>query len=510
MFRLFKQYNAPAPYDGIISAEDASTQGLDPVEVAGTLKLHAIRADSIRRGLPFVSCLDIILSLSAFLAIIVSPISPIENLTSHKWRVHLEQLAAFNMLDSSVSKNEIHYYSRYFAVPKTDNTARAIINMRMLSKLLRAPDPVNLAEISQILDRVLGPYWITADWRHYFHQFGVAPGVQRYFGIQCAEKVWVYKTLPMGLSWSPRIAQATGWSIILEAAFRARLLDPKDFSHMHNPPAYVDRNGIFITLWYDNLLMTCQKAADRDLLLTKLKEVCACDTGYNCFFKHLACHNLDHIGPKSKSKPKYLGLEFCTIENKRERDGRPTRTLQWRHATDRIKRWEDLREVRKMYSPRLVARAVGIILWNATIGLIPFCEEEQAINLLRTAGHNARDFGKGGWDKLTDCWNTDDISHAIEKVKSLLDNNPWHSRTIFPIRDEVWAASDASGTIGYGGVRLSGSDQGVEILKGRWCDEGTRNLQDAHIYIQEFYAATRTIEILCKGTSQHGAYYIVP
>jgi hypothetical protein len=64
--------------------------------------------------------------------------------TSWKWRRHLSELQDFDMLEPC-TKTSLKYTSRYFAVPKDTEKARAIVNMKQLSKLLRTPGPVNFS-----------------------------------------------------------------------------------------------------------------------------------------------------------------------------------------------------------------------------------------------------------------------------------------------------------------------------------------------------------------------------
>jgi hypothetical protein len=49
---------------------------------------------------------------------------------------------------------------------------------------------------------------IIGDLRHWFHQLSIA--FKKYVGVATREGVYLWRTLPMGLSWSPYVAQAIG------------------------------------------------------------------------------------------------------------------------------------------------------------------------------------------------------------------------------------------------------------------------------------------------------------
>ena len=301
--------------------------------------------------------------------------------------------------------------------------------------------------------------------------------------------------MPMGLSWSPRIAQSAGWTLILEACFRAKLLQPEMFASQHNPPAFVDRDGIFLVLWYDNLLATFRSAVDRDKFLEQLRIVCGpTNKGYDCKFKHCDAWNLNRVGVNSSKKPKYLGLEFCIVDKKRDRNGEEQGRISWRHDTTRLERWMDLKDTATLNTPRSVARAVGVILWNATTQLIPYCEESRTIEVLKSAGSIARANSKEGWDSA---WTPDapDSVFLAKKIFGIVTDNRWCTINEHRPFCRIHAASDASDS-GYGAVVWKEGKPTV-LLEDIW----RKKMESAHIYLKEFFAATRTIEEICKETS---------
>jgi hypothetical protein len=175
--------------------------------------------------------------VAAALAIIMSPeifvamLKPSTHPLMVDYRIHVastylahEEELRRSTLIRTVDKNEVKYVSSYFAVPKhhqdlTGNsswTARAIFNGKKLSKEFETPAPVNLAKIPTMLKIIselhiecaarqgkpcIRPTVISADLRHWFHQFRLHHYVANYFCIHFSTFV-AWTCLPMGWSWS--------------------------------------------------------------------------------------------------------------------------------------------------------------------------------------------------------------------------------------------------------------------------------------------------------------------
>ena len=185
MFRAFRRYSPHAPYDGIPLAVDADSLPLDQIDCAGKLLVRELRACACGiRGLSFAQSIDIILSEEVMNGALQAhaTFGFKRQCTPKKWRQHLAQLKEAGIL-KEMSKAEILCFSRYFAVPKSDElTARAILNLKAMSKCFKSPPPVNLPEVSDVLRNIAtgGMWWIVADWRHYFHQFKLHPTLWRH------------------------------------------------------------------------------------------------------------------------------------------------------------------------------------------------------------------------------------------------------------------------------------------------------------------------------------------
>ena len=211
MNRIFKTYGLTSPYDGIPDNVNAAALPLDAITVAGQAYTHLIQQVGETRGWQFTDVLKMILVYSYFISMLTNPTieKPVPAPSAAKWKTHFETLKESKIL-ASIGRSEIRFFSRYFAVPKNDGTARAIFNGRALSRLFTTPRNVNLPQITTVLQLIsaYGHFFAEGDWRHFFHQFPVATGIANFFGVELGANVYRWMTMPMGFSFSPVIAQS--------------------------------------------------------------------------------------------------------------------------------------------------------------------------------------------------------------------------------------------------------------------------------------------------------------
>lgn len=521
MHRLFKQYNAKAPYDGggIPEEEnlDASKLTLDPIDCAGQADTLAILTTARARGLCFAESIATILYWNLFLTILIAPFCSLERhsdyKTNSKWKDHLSVLAECGILIAT-PEAEIKHFARYFAVPKDTVKARAIVNLKQLSRSCKPPLPTNLPEVGKVLEIIQGgKYFLVGDFRHYFHQFKVISSVSKFFGISCGSRTYTWATLPMGFSHSPRIAQCASWAVLLEAAFRAKLADPKTFGNLHNPPAFAKIKGGYVLVWYDNVLGVFSDSNARDAYHRALMDVCS-EKNFNISIKHLDTYSarkmVDRVSPDTAeddrlydSLPKYLGME---ISSEKRTIGENAYKIVWRHDRKRVTRWNDLKELGTTASSRKIARAVGVILWDCTISGRHLCSETAVIDILKQAAAKVRQLTaekrERPWDVPTE-WNHDTVTYLRERVIEISDKNPWRQLTLPCTTKTVRAATDACGASsqtgnpgGWGYVIWSDSTL-MEAPRNGSFGESQKTM---HIYLREMLAATLCVEQLATTT----------
>ena len=146
-------------------------------------------------------------------------------LTNAKYRTHIRgfsQPPDNRRLLTKVPAKLLKFCSTYFAVPKTETTSRAIFNGKRLSTYWPTPAPVNICDTATLIRKILETaerckkLWITVgDFRHWFHQIPVNLELARHFGIALSPaETFLWRTLPMGWSHIPHIAQAIAWGVL--------------------------------------------------------------------------------------------------------------------------------------------------------------------------------------------------------------------------------------------------------------------------------------------------------
>ena len=117
--------------------------------------------------------------------------------------------------------------STYFAIAKScSHLARSIFAGGKLSRLFIRPPSVNLPQLPLVL-RIMaeivpmgeGAYMLCSDVRHYFHEIAVGEDIQPFFTIFSCNQLLMFKTLVMGWSYSPRVAQRSFGDSQLRSGF---------------------------------------------------------------------------------------------------------------------------------------------------------------------------------------------------------------------------------------------------------------------------------------------------
>ena len=173
---------------------------------------------------------------------------------------HLQQLKDWTVC-YEVGVSTVIALNRYFAVYKTADASRSIVDCASFSKALRKTchvEPVRLPTIPDLLER-LGRVIRTAyrskekygillsDLRHFFHQIPLEDDVKRYFAVRLKNVAYVWNVLPMGHTVSPLVAQTISYAILLQCGFKAE-------GGLAQLPSFATRPGGVAAVWYDNLI----------------------------------------------------------------------------------------------------------------------------------------------------------------------------------------------------------------------------------------------------------------
>ena len=159
----------------------------------------------------------------------------------------------------------------------------------------------------------------------------------------------------------------------------------------------------------------------------------------------------------------------------------PKESRQWKHEASRIARWLPLQDPTSYSTLRRIAKAIGVILWDATISLRDLAQEADNIQLLRQVAKKAR---RDGWDKEPG------VDFPRERLEQL---GRYFTETILTdvLEQELYAASDASGA-GYGYIVWHNFVMVAEASR-MTQQSFPRDLQDSIIYLKEMFAAVMVV-----------------
>jgi hypothetical protein len=134
---------------------------------------------------------------------------------------HLTQLAQIHLVETQEdlrsrkrTRREVRCWSGYFAVPKTEETSRAIFSGGRVSKLCPSPPNENLMtqpevlwHVHDMLGSTTGPlYFVEADLRHWFYQITAHETLRMLFGLQMKPPSTREKILVFDVSAGKRFA----------------------------------------------------------------------------------------------------------------------------------------------------------------------------------------------------------------------------------------------------------------------------------------------------------------
>ena len=519
MWRLFAAFG----YKGWRYDNEGSTDvhllPLDPIDVAGKASLGDLLVLAQRHHILFAEhALKVISDLKYFLDVVKPPINRSRFLTPSVYEEHLKCLVEWKVYRNVEAGVPLHF-ARYFAVPKASvpPVARTIFNGASFSKSCQVPPPIHLPDVAVVLkflaDTFRGRKYsaITADIRHWFHQIRLHADISKYFGLcymkrdskssnLCRRIFLLANVLPMGWSWSPFIAQSLSFLLLLETARRCGL-NIDAYTNCSELPPFLCWPNFVIILWYDNVGVF---GADENLVRQFYRQLKAVFNEFSVILKEGEFYTAAELqvkesDPSTDCDPQkdehrvasYLGLEFGW-RGKRQRGG--TIEFVWRHLKKKTIRWATYAK-RTPLTPRDVAAAVGIAVWDCHISLRSLLHIEADIELLRLAGSAAR---RSSWDTADKQLNTEvkslDISALLDRV--LGGAFTWRTSEPTP-SNEVIIASDASKLkwaylIYKDGFIESASNNGF------W----NANLLVAHIFVKELTAAIWAIEKVLDTTTQ--------
>jgi len=382
----------------------------------------------------------------------------------------------------------------YFEVRKKDSTARTVIDCRPLNAMCKTPQKVNLCNIADFLMSVasLGSCWfIVGDFRQWYWQLRVPKAVRDLFGISVLGLFFCAVSVPMGWSHSALFAQVCLLTIILMRPPRAPDqsddewylgLDGASFGSQM-PPGILQLKGKrgFIAGYYDNTCVATRNQFDAGLWRKRILGNAA---------SVRAVWNPEEVLSVPARSAVFLGV---LIEG--------SGPVRWRHCLRKMDKW-----IRWWTEPwpvdgsppiihaRWVAKAVGIIVCDANIRLIPLFDIADCVEALKYIHEHYELKRKRDWFQTVVL--PEKLLRNISSRMEVIMKNEWHSPKLSETASVPWVAASDASDFAWGFVILRGPD-GTPIVSGEnSASPGLsfpKNLRDACIFIKEMYAALKTV-----------------
>ena len=429
--------------------------------------------------------------------------------TSQKWWTHIANLHQWGILihvGEGGSVQGVRMFGRYFAVPKTADSARAIFNGKPVNAHYLPPRSVNICDPPRVVQMVNDfadgkrLYFVMVDWRHYFHQLPLNADISRNFGVCITDPngtkhYYRWGSVPMGWSWAPYVAQCIGWHIVTHGS----TILP-DITNLEEPPTHVrttSGQGL-VFLYYDNVHAYFTDAAEATKFKKQLEASMAkyrVAAKYARFFD--TAPKVSQVdGTPTVQYPESLGVEYRQV-CKSLKGEKKLYELQWRISSEKIEMLQDL-ELTKLTSAREIARVAGKILYRHLLHPVVPSGNNVLLGILSSAGkHQARP--GTNWDS-PDFALTAEQRLFLQHAWSELRDNKWIQGPAAR-RQKILVASDASDeAMGYGvfdSSQLGDTQWPVECpsLLPDLCAvlEYRDGLEKTHIYVREVAAATIAI-----------------
>jgi len=478
-------YPGPSTYGQASEEANRVPMPLDPIEVAGNLHSERIArlVPSWKTGVQIIR----ILHSPEVIQSILKPTSATGRqikYTGRKYAGHLSHLELAHVIVSTEAEM-IRLFGTYFSVPKTIATDRAIFNGSSLTEHFIPAPGTNLADICRICRKFAEFvtkngvfYGFTTDIRHYFHQLRVHRRLSENFGLACDGKYYTYTVLPMGWTFSPVVAQAAGWSLLVGREVNQAPLFNESFMEDPCLPSFVSsiEEG-FGCLYYDNyIVVTKSQAATEQIRLRLTKNIEKCGSRpATVALKELTSFNHKTL---RKRGLEFLGCEFMVTQKAPREAQECTTVLHWRILPEKIPTEV---EWRNEGSIRTMAERLGKALHSKLLTLQPLGGTLLGKRILELISKIGRQAAQHGWDSAWsgEPWDELVLSEALSYLKS----NEWKCLPNIT-NANCLVMSDAS-NIGYGWVVIQLSP--LQILSMR-SHSWKQSMQHLDIFRKEAYA----------------------
>ena len=381
-------------------------------------------------------------------------IDPMVRRTTLDYAEHVRCLKEWGLV-SEVTRADVEVACKYFAVVKraadpANDLARTIYDGRPFNSQCKRPPPVNIpdpVDVSRFMSTIPANKLCVylADFRHFFHQFGLHEKIKRYFGLAIGESMFAWNTLPMGFSWAPFVAQGTAMALAADAT---RKYHVRDYTNDSGIPHYIEtKKGSRIYLTYDNLAVIGSNKREvqelRDAIMLRMRgtvdagDAQIAENSANVKVKEeFMCHGRSlrtnyKESDADKNNCCHLGVQYGIHKNELFVRVAPKTAKRWAHDFQQFNR--------STATKRDVARICGIVLHAERIRHRALYEQPHLLAAMRSL------YPIENWDAPAA------VSDELFDMLNAAFLNPWTPLSKLssePI--DCVIASDASGTgVGY-------------------------------------------------------------
>jgi hypothetical protein len=288
---------------------------------------------------------------------------------------------------------------------------------------------VDMEQLFEMINYWNHPHFATLDYKNWFYQIGLPANLRKLFSIATKSAAYQMAVWPQGFSWSPFVAQAIAWSIVLQEQDQHVQIIPSDTKSTPRwATVYIQSRVIgFVTIWYDNILVVAGEEHHRDRINEIIVRASA------------RCKAIIKESTNSSGTVTYAGITFASQGS-------------WQHA--KRASWEpwDHSVSPNSKTLRELARILGILARDWYVAGEPSQSTFAYIQCAREVGKLSSSRNK--WDEPAR-WEQDMLRHwetTRQLYESIRTEQRWRQRKL-QMREQdqnalIWLASDANLTKG--------------------------------------------------------------
>ena len=398
----------------------------------------------------------------------------------------------------------------YFQVEKDAQWDRAIWNAKWLNQRFAQPRKVRLLDVSTLL-ALMGtfedPYVATADLRHFFYQIPLPKSLLNAFIVGAGED-WLgaLNVLPMGWNWSPWVAQGVATVIMISTLYHKGYVVEAWDPDVSAPSSFYivkkknsEERLAFLSVYYDNFTIIAKNEGVRDEIVAI---IVANAERANAKFKKNAGKPEPDAGAAASTKTAPEG--FTLTKNQAQVFGVDIRIvgamMKWNHTAKTRARWENTLSLipdgdTEVHTMRLLDLAIvcGRLVWDMTVRNWVRSDLNGPLKILSDAYLVCYNAGQGGlhWKSAVVKLSRDDVATLREATERMLANAEEVGHRRKPLNHIVVATDSSDAQYGFVWVcpeKRQRSGAAWSDFRPAWSKEEPSDWTTRHINVKELVA----------------------